>query len=60
MKRGRGTEREREMAASDLTVIHNSRTGHHEEDEQSFRPDEKVTRKDEKALHLSLKVTAEN
>lgn len=48
------------MAVSDLTVIHNSRTGYHKEDEQCCRRDEKVTRNNDKALQLCLKVTVEN
>ncbi len=48
------------MAVTDLTVIHNSRTGYHKEDEQCCRRDEKVTRNNDKALQLCLKVTVED
>lgn len=48
------------MAVSDLTVIHNSRTGDHKEDEQCCRRDEKVTRNNDKTPQLCLKVTVEN
>lgn len=48
------------MAVGDLTVIRNSRTDSHKEDEQSCRRDEKVTRNNDKKLQLCLKVTVEN
>ncbi len=51
------SEREGEMAVSDLTVIHNSRTGCYKEYEQCCRRDEKVTRYNDKMLQLCLKVT---
>lgn len=49
-----------EIAVSDLTVIHNSRTGRHKEDERCRRREEKVTRNKDKTLQLCLKVTVEN
>lgn len=48
------------MAVSDLTVIHNRRTGQHKEDEQCCRRDEKVTCNNAKIFQLCLKVTVEN
>lgn len=57
---GRGRRRDREMAAGDLTVIRDSRTGSHKGDERGCRRDEKVTRDDDKKLQPRLKVTAGN
>lgn len=48
------------MAASDLTVIRDSRTGSHKGDERGCRRDEKVTRNDDKKLQPCLKVTVGN
>lgn len=55
-----GGRRDREMAAGDLTVIRDSRTGSHKGDERGCRRDEKVTRNDDKKLQPRLKVTAGN
>lgn len=48
------------MAAGDLTVIRDSRTGSHKGDERGCRRDEKVTRNDDKKLQPRLKVTVGN
>lgn len=48
------------MAAGDLTVIRDSRTGSHKGDERGCRRDEKVTRNDDKKPQPRLKVTVGN